>query len=222
MKGIRKIVKSSWFQYSSILLLLFILFVVYAHYRINSYSKKFVFDLMEDVPFHKVTMVLGTGKYLKNGTPNLFFENRIRAAVELFEHGKTDYLVVSGDNSSHYYNEPEMMKEELVKRGVPACRITCDYAGLRTFDSVIRMKRIFGVSSFIVVSQKFHNQRAVYIGHNHGISVIGYNAKDVIGLSGWKTHFREYFARAMAIIDVHIWPASPKYLGERVPLINCP
>lgn len=221
MKQLKKIFFCRWFRYGFIILSFFFVFIVYTNYQVESESQKFIYDSVEKIPFRKVTLVLGANKYLKGGYRNLFFEYRIKAAVQLYKKGKTNYFIVSGDNSSKYYNEPKMMKEELVKRGVPSCRIYCDYAGFRTFDSVIRMKKIFGIHSFIVVSQEFHNQRAIFIGRNNGMKILGFNARDVKGKSGFKTHFREYFARTKAFIDVYLWPAKPKFLGGKIKLVEC-
>ena len=90
-----------------------------------------------------------------------------------------------------------------------------DYAGFRTLDSVIRAKEIFGLETFTVISQKFHNERAIYLAKKYGIQVVGFNAKDVEGRSGFKTKLREYFARTKAVLDV-ITGKSPKFLGDKI------
>lgn len=202
-------------------LVLVILVVVVSNVWVNSFTRVYLYDTLEDVPQREVCMVLGTSKYRKNGSKNLFFEYRIQAAVELYKAGKIKYVVVSGDNATRHYDEPAMMKRALMERGIPACRITCDYAGFRTFDSVIRMWKVFGQKSFTVVSQKFHNQRAIFLARKNGLDVIGYNARDVTGTNGLKTHVREYFARFKAVIDLYIWPAKPRFLGEPVKINDC-
>lgn len=188
---------------------------------VNQYTKPYLYTDVKKIPSRKVCLVLGTSKFGPTGRKNWFFEYRIRAAVELYNQNKVQQFVVSGDNSTHHYDEPGMMKEDLIKRGVPACKITCDYAGFRTFDSVIRMWKVFGQKSFTVISQKFHNQRAVFLARKHGLDAIAFNAVDVEGSGGLKTHIREYFARTKAIIDLYIWPAKPKFLGNRVVLNTC-
>jgi SanA protein len=198
-----------------------VLFIVLSNSWVNSYTRSYLYDNINKIPSNKVAMVLGTSRELKGGQKNLFFEYRIQATVKLFKAGKINLIVVSGDNSSKNYDEPTMMKEALVKRGIPACKISCDFAGFRTFDSVIRMWKVFGQKSFTVISQKFHTQRAVFIGRKYGLNVIGFNAKDVVGSNGLKTHIREYFARVKAVIDLYIWPASARFLGESISLTNC-
>ena len=106
-------------------------------------------------------LLLGTGKFLKNGCKNLYFFNRIDATEQLYKSGKIQYILISGDNSTKNYSEPEDMQAELIKRGIPADKIVLDFAGFRTLDSVVRAKEIFGQNSFIIISQKFHNERAM-------------------------------------------------------------
>nr|UOP05655.1 YdcF family protein [Conchiformibius kuhniae] len=125
--------------------------------------------------------------------------------------------MASGDNSRHGYNEPDAMIAALVAQGVPAGKITPDYAGLRTLDSVLRMRDIFGQNGYIVVSQKFHNERAVYLARAHGIEAYGYNAADVGQYAGIKTRVREYGARLKMFWDV--WTGkTAKHGGERIVL----
>lgn len=132
--------KKRLFKYGVILLLLIIGFTVFCNWKIAGDTKAYVFDRISDVPQQKVGVLLGTSKLLKNGNSNQYFTNRIEAAVQLFEQDKIQYIIVSGDNSSKEYNEPEDMKIALVERGIPENRIILDYAGFRTFDSVIRAK----------------------------------------------------------------------------------
>ncbi len=207
--------KKRLFKYGAILLLLIIGFTIFCNWKIVSDTKAYVFDEISDVPEQKTGILLGTSKLLKNGSPNQYFTNRIEAAVQLFEQHKIQYIIVSGDNSSKEYNEPKDMKDALMERGIPEDRIILDYAGFRTFDSVIRAKEIFGQTKYIVISQKFHNQRAVYIARKNGIEAYGYNAEDVKSYGGFKTKVREVLARNKVFIDQLIGQ-KPKYLGEKI------
>jgi SanA protein len=110
------------------------------------------------------------------------------------------------------------MKKALIEKQIPEEAIYLDYAGFRTFDSVIRCKEIFGQASFIVISQQFHNERAVYIAHNKGIDAIAFNACDVDFNTGLKTQLREYLARVRLMIDLHLIHAKPKFLGKKIEL----
>lgn len=196
--------------------LLFILLITFlANYKINRSAKNLVYNDPALIPHNKVGLVLGTSKYLKSGQLNQYFANRMKAAAELFDSKKIKYIVVSGDNRKKEYNEPVNMKNELIKLGVPDSLIILDYAGFRTFDSVIRLNKIFGQTSFTVISQEFHNQRAIYIAKQKDLVAIGYNAKDVDYYNGFKTKLREKFARVKVFIDL-ILNKEPKFLGEKV------
>ena len=164
--------------------------IVAANYVVEYNTEEFVYKDLTAIPYNKAGLLLGTSKTLKSGLPNQYFLNRIGAAIALFESGKIDVIVISGDNSTEGYNEPEDMKTELLKRGIPENKIHLDYAGFRTLDSVIRMGQIFGQTRFTVISQDFHNRRAIYIAHAKGFEAVGYNAKDVDAYSGFKTQVR--------------------------------
>ncbi len=189
--------------------------LAYANWKIPHDTESFVFDTVDSVPHQKAALVLGAARYLGD-RPNLYFTYRIQAAKELYEAGKVKVFVVSGDNSRKDYNEAHDMRDALVEAGIPDSIIHCDYAGLRTLDSVVRMKEIFGQDSFIVVSQKFHNERAVFLAQHYGLTAYGYNAKDV-GLSRfyYKTKIREVFARVKVFVDI-VTGKEPKYLGDSI------
>ncbi len=189
--------------------------ICFANYKINSFSEGYLYSSTDSVPTCKTAVLLGTSKFMRNGTKNYFFYNRITAAETLFKSGKVQFIIISGDNSLSYYNEPEDMKKELLKVGIPDSVIFLDYAGFRTFDSMIRAKEVFGQTKFIVVSQQFHNERAVFIARKYGIEAYGYNAEDVSAYSGFKTKVRELFARVKVFIDVYT-NKQPKFLGEKI------
>lgn len=178
-----------------------------------------VFDgaSMDAVPCRRAAVVMGCVRTLPNGLDNLYFSRRIDAAAELYKAGKVDCLIVSGDNHVKGYDEPSDMKESLINAGVPADRIACDYAGFRTLDTVVRAKKVFGVDSFIIVSQPDHVRRAVFTARGFGCDAYGYAAKDVNGRYSIKTTIREQLAKIAAVADV-ILRRSPKFLGPREPL----
>ena len=151
---------------------------------------------------------------LVDGRENLFFRYRIDAAAELWHAGKLSCVIVSGDNRTKHYNEPERMKRALVAAGVPAEKIVCDYAGLRTLDSVVRAKEIFGVEDVVFISQRFQNERAAYLAEAHGMRFAGFNARDVDGNGGMKVRMREILARVKMWLDVQVLQTRPKHLGE--------
>jgi SanA protein len=169
------------------------------------------------LPNTDVGLILGTTDRI-HGRENLYFRYRIDAAVRVWKSGRLKTLIVSGDNRSPYYNEPEKMKQALVERGIPVDRIVCDYAGLRTFDSVVRAKEIFGAHSLLVISQRFQNERAIYIAQAHGIQAYGFNARDVQTQAGLKTKIREVGARVKMWLDVNFLDTRPRHLGEKIEL----
>ncbi|HRK05865.1 MAG TPA: ElyC/SanA/YdcF family protein [Chlorobiota bacterium] len=169
-----------------------------------------VFSSVHEVPKRQTALVLGTSRTV-GGRPNLYFTFRMDAAEQLFRSGKVSEIIVSGDNSVKEYDEPTDMRDELVRRGIPDSIIVRDYAGFRTFDSMVRCSTLFGRSSVIVVSQQFHNERAIFIANNIGIDAIGFNARDVSTSTGLKTRIREYFARLAAVLDVYVLPTEPRF-----------
>lgn len=173
------------------------------------------YDKTQFIDHHKVGLVLGTAKRLKNGNLNLYFKYRIEAVVELYKSGKIDFVLVSGDNGNKEYDEPSDFKEELIKKGIPENKIYLDYAGFRTLDSVVRSKEIFGQTSIVFISQKFHNERAIYLAENFGINAVGYNAKDVSSRYGFRVQAREYLARTKVFVDM-IFGVEPKFLGQKI------
>ena len=206
------------FKYLFIALLLVAIFSMFSYYKVERFSKDYVYTDINKIPKQKVGLVLGTIKTLKSGGMNPYFRYRIEAAVKLYNAGKIKYIIVSGDNHIKGYDEPTDMLNELVKRGIPENKVFLDYAGFRTLDSVIRCKEVFCQKSYTIISQDFHNRRAVYIGQKRDINVIAFNADDVnFGRRNkLKEKIRETLARVNAIIDIHILIKSPKFLGEKI------
>lgn len=174
------------------------------------------FDAVGDVPESPVAVVLGASPKLADGRANLFFLSRLEAAAALFKAGKVKALIVSGDNGTRGYDEPTEMKRLLVQMGVPETRIVCDFAGFRTLDSVVRAKEVFGQQRVIFVSQRFHNERAVYLARAKGMEAHGFNATDVPVALAPKTYLREKLATVKAVLDVTVLGTAPKFLGEKV------
>ena len=167
---------------------------------------------------HGVALVLGTSHRMISGVPNPFFENRISTAAELYRSGKIVHFILSGDNRSVYYNEPMEMKKALMKQGVPDSTITLDYAGLRTLDSIVRCKEIFGQSNIIIITQPFHSYRALFISNYYHIDAVALVAKEPSQEIAAQVYFREYLARTKAVLDLYILGTEPRHLGEKEPL----
>jgi SanA protein len=167
------------------------------------------------LPHNEVAVVLGTSNKLTDGSPNPFFEYRIRTAVDLYESGKVKHFIVSGDNRTRYYNEPEEMKRALVKSGVPDSVITLDYAGLRTLDSIVRCKEIFGQNTITIITQPFHCYRALFISNYYQMDAVAVMAEEPGPKTATRVYVREYLARAKAVLDLYILKTSPRHLGEK-------
>jgi len=179
-----------------------------------------LYDQIRNTPVREVGLLLGTSDKQGNGNSNPFFEYRIAAAAELYKAGKVRHLLVSGDNHRRGYDEPALMKAALLAAGVPESAITLDCAGFRTLDSVVRAKEVFGLSQFTIISQRFHDQRALLIAQHYDIDAIGFCAADVALRYGIKIQIREAFARVKAVLDLYVLHTQPKFLGprEKIPL----
>ena len=169
----------------------------------------------DTIPYNKVGIVLGTARHMAKGGINPYYENRINATLKLYEAGKISFVLVSGDNGSIYYNEPDTIKKDLIAGGIPEDKIFLDYAGFRTLDSMTRAKVIFGLDSATVISQEFHNERAIYIAAKKGLNAVGYNAEDLSGSQGLKVKIREYFARVKVFVDL-AFNTQPRFYGNRI------
>ena len=160
------------------------------------------FDTISSIPRNKVGIVLGTASRLIAGGDNPYYTHRIEATLSLYKAGKIDRVLVSGDNATKYYNEPETFKKDLVAGGIPEDSITLDPSGFRTLDSMVRAKEVFGLDSVTVISQKFQNERAIYLASRKGMYAIGFNATDLKGSEGRKVQIREYLARVKVFVDL--------------------
>lgn len=189
--------------------------IIIPHYIIKNNAKQKTYSSILAIPKNKVGLVLGTVKYLSSGNVNLYYNYRVEAAIKLYKAGKISHILISGDNGRKGYDEPSDFKNDLIMKGIPSDRIYLDYAGFRTLDSIIRAKEVFGLTSITIISQKFHNERAVYLAEKNQLKAIGFNAKTIKGKYGIKTLIREYFARTKAYLDI-IFKTNPKFLGPKI------
>ncbi|WP_037348726.1 vancomycin high temperature exclusion protein [Sediminibacter sp. Hel_I_10] len=189
--------------------------LILTNYWISYTASGRVYDTIAKIPKNKVGLLLGTSKYLTSGGINLYYTYRINAAVALYKADKIEFILISGDNSTKHYDEPSTFKDDLIAAGIPEEKIVLDYAGFRTLDSVVRAKAVFGQDAITIISQQFHNERAIYLAKNHDINAIAFNAQDVSGRYGLKVQLREYLARAKASMDL-LFNVEPKFLGEKI------
>jgi SanA protein len=174
---------------------------------------------VNDIPAREVGMVLGAPVY-SGGRPGPVLIRRLQAAAELYHAGKVRTLVVSGaDYSGRFYNEISAMTRGLVALGVPESAIIGDGKGLRTLDSILRMRDVFGYDDFITISQRDHCERALYLADHHGISTIGYGAggppPKLLYLDEWLgSSIRASMANVKAVLDIATG-CRAKYPTER-------
>ncbi len=162
-------------------------------------------------------LVLGAGVY-GDGEPTAVLEGRLRAALELWRAGKVRWFLVSGDNRTLAYNEPQAMRRWLVKQGVPPLLIVSDYGGRRTYDSLRRARDVFGQRKVVVVTSDFHMARALYLARTLGLEAWGVAAPSSASSFPSRVRFwtREYGARHLALWDAR-FPPDDTLLGPREP-----
>lgn len=190
-------------------------FVIYIQLAIKFGAAGKGYWRVADLQGTHVGLVFGCDDKFEN-RDNLYFKYRMDAAAELWHAGKLRGLIVSGDNRAADYNEPQKMRQALILRGVPDEKIVCDYAGLRTLDSVVRCKKVFGTSKVLMISQQFQNERAIYIANDNGLEAIAYHAADVSLRGGMRTKVREWGARVKMWLDLRVLHTQPKHLGPQV------
>lgn len=199
-------------------LLLMVLIAATNLWIVRSTSAEILSDYNQ-IPSNPVGLVLGTSSRRADGSPNPFFHNRMEAAARLYALGKIGHIIVSGDNRTRYYNEPLEMKRALVKLGVPDAAITLDYAGLRTLDSVVRSKEVFGQEHITIITQPFHSYRALFISRYYHIEAVALVASEPADEPAVAVYVREYFARTKAILDLYVFKTSPRHLGDKETIV---
>lgn len=191
------------------------IFILFTNLWMINTTRASIFETIETIPHRNVALVLGTSRQLSNGQPNPFFTNRIETAYQLYLKKKIDHIIVSGDNRTKYYNEPAEMRKALIAKGVPSTDITLDFAGLRTFDSIVRCKEIFGQESITIITQPFHSYRALFIGHYYKMDAIVMVANEPELWQSAKVIGREILARPLAVLDLYVLNTAPRHLGEK-------
>lgn len=194
----------------------FVLFILGTNIWVVQSTKSYIFNLSE-APKNDVALVLGTSKKTSDGKPNRFFVERMQTAAALHSVEKVKHILVSGDNRTKYYNEPRDMLQALGDLNIPVEDVSLDFAGLRTFDSVVRCNEVFGQHQFTIVTQEFHCYRSVFIARYFDMDAVAVSA-DNGGPIGNALAIREVLARTMAVLDLYVLRRKPKHLGEKVEL----
>lgn len=189
--------------------------IIYCNYLVVETSRGSLYSNIKEIPYNKVGVLLGTSKYSRLGGNNDHYRLRIESALQLFNTGKIDYILISGDNGTPYYDEPSTIRRDLIRKGIPANKIYRDYAGFRTLDSILRANQVFSLDQFTIISQATHNERALYIAYHRDVNAIAFNAGE-----GKNTDFtnkvRELLARVLAVLEIHMFNTGPKYLGSLI------
>lgn len=201
---------------SAIAILLTAIVIYACNSVVTNTAESRMYSDIDAIPANRVGLLLGTSPTGRTGRPNLFYIKRIEACLALYKSRKIERILVSGDNSRISYDEPSRIKEDLIAAGVPDSVIYLDYAGFRTLDSMIRAKEVFGLTQFTIISQPFHNERALYIATKKGINAIAFNAEDV-EVRSWQIRMtaREWLARTKAVLDI-VFNKQPHFLGEPI------
>ncbi|WP_275554853.1 outer membrane permeability protein SanA [Mixta sp. Marseille-Q2659] len=199
-----------------IILLLMILTALGLDRWIAWKTAPWVYDDLTSLPHRQVGVVLGTAKYYRAGVPNQYYAYRIQGALNAYNSGKVNYLLLSGDNAQQSYNEPMTMRRDLIAAGVDPADIVLDYAGFRTLDSIVRTRKVFDTNDFIIITQRFHCERALFIALHMGIQAQCYavpSPKNMLTVRA-----REVAARLGALADLYIMKREPRFLGPLVPI----
>lgn len=191
----------------SIVVITIVALICTCNYLVVSNTEGRLYDDAASAPKSDVGLLLGTTPQTRIGRkPNWFFKYRIDATEALYKAGKIKTILISGDeNSLDGVNEPECMRDSLVARGIPKSAVILDGKGFRTLDAVVRATKVYGKHRYIVISQRFHNERAIYLAEHLGLDVhdlAGFNAADVISSMAIMTYIREYLARVKMFVDL--------------------
>jgi SanA protein len=212
----KKIRKKRWRRTIYSLLIgagLFAGFVLYANQSVIASSRGHIYTDTSAIPKNRVALVLGTAPKLADGHNNLYFVHRIAAAAKLYQAGKVEKILVSGDNSRATYDEPTAMKQALIEKGVPAEAVVIDYAGFHTLDSIVRAHKVFGLTSLTIITDDFHLPRALYIAGHEGLDAVGFQTEPLPASVSPQTWVREVGSRALMFVDLYVTHRSAKFLG---------
>lgn len=190
--------------FSIAILVILAIIVALCNISVDRNAEGRTFSDINDVPTMQTALLLGTNPKTRDGKrPSSFYLARINATAELYKHGKFRQLIISGDRREGY-DEPQTMRHDLIERGVPDSIIMMDGQGYRTLLSLKNSKQYFGIHDMIIISQKWHNERSIFLADKMNIKAVGYNADDVSHPRAIWTHIRELLARVKLFIDLYV------------------
>jgi len=165
-------------------------------------------DLIHDDPATidrgRLGLVLGCPPTLIDGSPNIYFEQRMDAATRLIKSGQIDILLLSGATDGGAYNEPAAMRQALLKRGLKSTQMELDDQGNRTFDSLYNVHRWYAGQAIVIITQRAHARRALFLAKHLGIDAVGFNAQSIDFTDTIKLTLRESLARVRAVVDIYL------------------
>ncbi len=187
---------------------------VWANVAIRGGSIRLIHERPEDVPARPVAIVFGA-KVWATG-PSHILEDRLDAGIALYKSGKVRKLLLSGDHGQREYDEVNAMRDYVLARGVKPADVFLDHAGFRTYDTLYRARDVFGVKSAVLVTNRFHLPRSIYVARRLGLDVVGLSS-DARAYRTWLyNNCREFLARTLAWVEVNVTCPSPKYLGPAI------
>lgn len=185
-----------------ILIIIISCFIIFFDLYISISSKKNIFNDVNKINNFEYCLLLGTSKYTYGKKINLFYQYRIDAVKLLYDNNKINKIILSGDSRKSSYDEPKYMKNDLLKLGISDNVLLIDSDGFRTIYSIISLIKKYKIKDALIVSQRFHLERAIFIGKFFGLKLIGFAAKPVYGYSGFKIQVRERGARIRLLLDI--------------------
>ena len=213
--------KSGWVKRLVIIAVSCLLFILFMMIGINVYvgmsSKDYIADDIKDVKKGVSAIIVPGAGLESDGTPGVVLKDRLDTAIELFKAGVATRILVSGDHGDDYHNEALAMKEYAIEKGLPADAVFMDHAGFTTYETMYRAREVFGVTSCVIVTQKYHMYRSIYIARGLGLDAYGMPSGIHIDLKYFPLEAREFLARIKAFFMVMFKP-EPTYLGDEIPI----
>ena len=205
------------FRFLLVICLIGILTVAGLNLYMVLFSKQYIMPSQDTVDLSEVDCIMVLGCGVRGDSPTPLLADRLQRGVEVYEHGSAPKILMSGDHGQDHYDEVNVMKQYALDAGIGETDIFMDHAGFSTYESMYRAKEIFGIQKMIIVTQKYHLSRAVYIANKLGIEAYGV-ASDYQTFSGQLGRdTREVLARVKDIFTVAFKP-KPTYLGESIPI----
>ncbi|ATH78474.1 MULTISPECIES: SanA/YdcF family protein [Halomonadaceae] len=182
-------------------------------------TSRYIHTQLQECRPTDVAIVFGTSHWTRSGLRNPHFHARMRTSARLIADERVQHLLLSGDNRTQAYNEPRAMWRDLYRRGVPADRLTMDFAGFSTYDTMVRARHVFQLEQALLVTQSWHLPRAIFIGRSLGMDVTGCVAEEQPSAGEWRLKVREWLARMATLGDLYLWGREPHFLGPAEPIV---